>query len=122
EALPRRLRGAPEADRPEEAVRVDDSGPQDLRQPSGSDPPLVLHLPEPVAGVRVTEAEERVGRAPRPDRRNAVRIGFDRHRRGEPGDLHGAAPARKGRGDEDEERGEHYRRETEDSEEDLPQR
>ncbi len=118
---PMSLGRAPEADRAEEPVRLDEPGPQDLRQPSRADATLELHLPEPVPRVRVAEAVHRVGDRLRPDRGHAARIRLDPDGRGVAGDTH--LPARAGKRPPDqpagiERRGRDERRKDEKS---LPQ-
>jgi hypothetical protein len=59
----KRLRGrAPESDRPQEAIGLDEPLPENLRKSAGADPPLELHLPEAVAGVDVAQGEGRIRR------------------------------------------------------------
>ena len=122
EARPRALRRAAEADRTQEAVAFDELLAQDLGEPSGADPPLEFHLPESVLRVDVSEAEERVGRRGRADRRHAAGVALDLDARGEP--VHGAlAGGRRKGGDGDEpQREEEGAREDEEGEERLPQR
>ncbi len=82
EAGPGGLGGAAEPDRAQQPVRRNERLPQDLGQAPRSDPPLELHLPEPVPRVRVPEAEHHVGDRLRPDRGHAARIRFDADGRG----------------------------------------
>ncbi len=69
-----RARGAPQADRAEESVRVGQAGAHHLRQPPLRHPPEQLHLPQPVLRVHVALREEQVRRRFRPHVRHAQRV------------------------------------------------
>ncbi len=58
----RKARGRPavEPERAHEAIGRQRRSPHDLGQPPGPDPPLKLHLPEPVLGVHEAEREGRI--------------------------------------------------------------
>ena len=55
-----RFRLAVQAQRAHEAIARQRRGAEDLRQTPGAQPPLELHLPEPVLGVDEAEREARI--------------------------------------------------------------
>src|SRR5207248_2358932 len=74
---PRRARGAPEADGPEEAILRHGGGPEDFGETAESNTTLKLHLPQAILRVRVPEAVERVELGGREDVRDGVGITND---------------------------------------------
>ena len=80
-----RRRGPPKPHDPHQAIRVERRGPEHLREPSGADAAVHLHLPHPILRVHETEREQRIVLAPGQDVRHAVRVPDDLHRRGKPG-------------------------------------
>ncbi len=79
-------RGRPpvEPERAHEAVGRQRRPAHDLGQAPGADPPLELHLPEPVLGVDEAEGEDRILQARRLDMRDRPLIAHDRDRRSQP--------------------------------------
>jgi hypothetical protein len=78
---PRRSCGAAIADRPEEAVLGNGGLAEDLRKPAKADPPLELHLPQPILSVDITQGVEAVAFGCREDVRDGVGIADDLDRR-----------------------------------------
>ena len=83
---PCRPGGATEADRAKEAILRHRHAAEDLGQPAMTDAPLEFHLPQPVLGVHVAEAVERVGFRGREDVRDGVGVAHDLDRRRQTGD------------------------------------
>jgi hypothetical protein len=63
----------------QEAVGIERGGTEDFRQPSGRDPPVHFHLPEPVLRVRIAEPERGIVLACGDHVWNAVRVALDAH-------------------------------------------
>ena len=80
------LRPAVEAEHPQKAVGGEGGRPQDLGETARADPPIHLHLPQPVLGVDVAESEEGVLLVPGEHVRDAVPVAHHFHRLGEAGD------------------------------------
>jgi hypothetical protein len=83
-----RSRGAPDSDRAEEAVGVDQSRAENLGQPALGDAREQLHLPEPVLRVRVSLRKQQVVPGAGPHVRHAHRVAhhLDRARQTRDGD------------------------------------
>ena len=62
-----RFRLAVQTQRAHEAIARQRRRAEDLRQTSGAQPPLELHLPEPVLGMDEPEREARIEGTVRPD-------------------------------------------------------
>ncbi len=79
-----RVRPPIEPERAHEAIGRQRCRADDLGQPAGADPPLELHLPEPVLGMDEAEREHRIQEAPRLDVRDRPPIAHHRDRRRHP--------------------------------------
>ena len=65
-------------DRAKEAVGRQVCGAEHLGEPAAAEPALILHLPQPILRVRVTEAVDRAHFTVRSDVRDAIAIAGDR--------------------------------------------
>ena len=86
EALQGSLRPMAEAEPPQQAVGGEGGRPQHLGEAARTDPPVHLHLPQPVLSMDVAEGEEGVLLVPGEHVRDAVPVAHHLHRRDEAGD------------------------------------
>ena len=73
-----------ETEHPNQPIGIDGGLSQHLGEPPRSDPPVHLHLPQPVLGMDVAEGEEGVLLVAGEDVRNAVAVAHHLDRRGDP--------------------------------------